>query len=177
MIVRLILCILVLSPFCEGYVRTTAEIAAAHRYPAFVTDYRNRAEKLLNSVIIETKLRVQKLASQNLFHRAQALQTFYASDFQKMQNTIDTFFVNFDDQFLITAKKLDEEDAPEKTKAAFVTTMQENIKRAFTTLLTYYSKKFNLLEQSQEEVMKSGHNKQQPLETTPSNSSGLMGTR
>lgn len=159
----LYVCAIALSFVCEGYERTTAEVAAAEHYPTFLLDYRNKAERLLSSFIIETRLRVQKLSAQDLFHRADALQTFYVSEFEKMQDTIDTFFVNFDKEFLITAQKLDDEGASEKIKAAFIMTMKKKIENALTTLLKFYTKKFNLLEQSQENIMKPGQRSaQQP---------------
>ncbi|MBA2307569.1 hypothetical protein H0W26_05545 [Candidatus Dependentiae bacterium] len=168
MISRLALIVIMVWSSCvaEDYTRTTAEIAAAEKYQAFLIDYRNRAERLFNSVLIETRLRVQKLESQNLSHRAEALQTFYGGDFERMQDTIDTFFKNFDEEFLIGAKKLDDEEASEKIKTAFVRTMERKIKRAFTTLLTFYSRKFELLEEAQEDVMKQGRDANKQLEGT-----------
>lgn len=154
MVFRLILSLMVGTVVCHAYQRTTSELAAAEHYQAFINEYRNKTQRLASSFMIETTLRIKKLASQNLFHRAEAMQASYGSEFERMQDTIDTYFTNFDEEFLINAKKLDEEGAPEKVKIAFITKMKNKIERAFATLLPFYNRKFNLLAKEQKEVMK-----------------------
>lgn len=150
MIVRLTLLFLTISLNCKGYERTTSEIAAAEHYPAFITDYRNKVERLKESILIEVKLRIQKLESSNLFHRAEALQAFYENDFIRMQDTFDEFFINFDEEFLIGAQKLDDENALEQQKALFINQIKEKMGTALTTLLDLYKRKFNVLDASTE---------------------------
>ncbi len=129
---------------CNCYEKTTGEIAASQHYPAFLRDYRNETEKLLNSVTLESSLRVQAFELKDLTHRAESLRNVYTNEYLRMSETFDNFFNNLDNEYLIGAQKLDKEDASEKTKVQFINSMKQRVEKAITTLMKFYTKKFNL---------------------------------
>ncbi|MBA3752452.1 hypothetical protein H0X06_06750 [Candidatus Dependentiae bacterium] len=140
----IVILILTVHFTCNGYEKTTGETAASQHYPAFLKDYRNKTEKLLNSVTLESTLRIQALELKDLTHRAESLRSAYATEYIKMSETFDNFFNNLDNDYLIGARKLDKEDAPEKTKIQFINRMKQRVEKAITTLMKFYSKKFTV---------------------------------
>lgn len=103
----------------------TAELAVELGYPQLMVTLRNKAQEFLAAENVRLMLNVDDLRKLDRNYRAEALSDRYHTQYEELEQIIDTTFEEVNQQFINEEMRLDEHDATDKEKREFITRMKK----------------------------------------------------
>lgn len=124
--------------------RLTVATAARLSYPGTMVLLRNKVHDFLDKLKVSMLVDVQSLRSKNLVYQAVGAAETDKDIYNSIQNRFDREFERISRKFILTARELDELEAPVKDKEQFINNLKQEATASIDALLRSYGKQFNI---------------------------------
>lgn len=118
---------------------TTIEVAEIkEHYSSFITKLRDKVQDFLKSKEVEMMVDVQELRRENLANEGDYFEMIDQTAYENMAAKFDDSFEHIDREFNAGMRRLDDMDAPDKVKQAFVKALKLNAASTENALIQHY---------------------------------------